>query len=60
MYRGFNLKTTFDQKEIDDFYEIGLDIFEKKKNITRAKLEDLILTNGNFDGKKMQDNWLFN
>lgn len=60
MYRGFNLKTTFNQTEIDDFYKIGLDIFEKKKTTTRAKLEDLILTNGNFDGTKMQGNWFPN
>ena len=57
MYKGFNLDLTFNENEINKFYEIGLATFKLNKNKVSKTLKDLILTNGNFDGAKMQKNW---
>jgi hypothetical protein len=57
MYKGFNLDLIFNKKEKDDFYKIGLLTFKANKNNVSETLKDLILTNGNFDGSTMQENW---
>jgi hypothetical protein len=57
MYKGFNLDLVFSEEEKSDFYEIGLSTFKSNKNNVSETLKDLILTNGNFDGTKMQENW---
>lgn len=59
MYIGFNLKfdnflTTHQEKY---YLDKGKELFKKYSNNIEQKLEELILENGNIDGKKMQDNW---
>lgn len=57
MYKGFNLELEFTQDEINNFHEIGKSLFDKKQLSVRSTLKDLLLTNGNIDGSKMQEDW---
>ena len=57
MYKGFNLSVNFNQEELNRFYTIGIEQFNKNKNIANATLKDLLLTTGKIDGSKMQADW---
>jgi hypothetical protein len=57
MYKGFNLKISFSEKDVNTFYKIGKSLFDKEQIFIRTSLEELLLTNGNIDGSKMQENW---
>lgn len=57
MYKGFNLDIQFDKDELSRFYSLGNEQFEKNKDIVNSTLKDLLLTKGNINGTKMQDDW---
>lgn len=57
MYIGFNLKLNLSEKNITDYYELGLKNLEKDKVTVRNTLDELLLPNGSLDGTTMQNNW---
>jgi hypothetical protein len=57
MYRGFNLKADFSIKDKNPYYGIGKNMFTGERDIVHKKLEDLLLTNGNIEGTKLQEDW---
>lgn len=59
MYTGFNLefKEYFTIPEERYYIQKGTELFSHYSNRVKQKLEELILSNGNIDGGKMQSNW---
>ena len=54
MYRGFNLK--IDNVD-NDFYDLGLQVYEELKTPIRETLKDFISINGVLDGSKLREHW---
>jgi hypothetical protein len=57
MYRGFNLKASFSIQDRNTYYDLGRDMFTGEQHVVHQKLKDLLLTNGNIDGSKLQEDW---
>lgn len=54
MYRGFNLKLDVENNE---FYQVGLKVFEKNKSIVSKKLGDFIDSDNSLNGSAIQEHW---
>ena len=64
MYKGFNLNIqleqlyyVFEDKYINHFHKIGNQIYTNNKRIVNNVLESFLLSNGNLNGSKIQENW---
>jgi hypothetical protein len=57
MYRGFNLKYSSNQNEIDYYYSIGNKIFTQNKIEAKKNLSSFIFSDNSLDGSSIQDTW---
>ena len=57
MYKGYNLELSLNQESIDNYYPIGIGLYNEDKTNSRKTLKDFIFSDNSLDGSKIQATW---